>query len=127
MREGVAGLLKHTRIEKGFSLKDAAASTRVPAHYLQILEGEGNPHLLSDALYLVPFLRTYAGFLGLDPAITVAQFVAAIQPNAVLDAPSYSKLGRFPSRIVVVLLILAGLAVAAFFLINGEYRRILWQ
>lgn len=121
MREEVAHLLKHARTEKGLSLKEAAASTRVPAQYLQLLEGEGNPHVLSDALYLVPFLRAYASFLGLDPAITVAQFVATIPPNAVIDEPLQAKISRFSSWMTVVFLIIVGLAVLSFFWVNGNY------
>src|SRR5690242_4170068 len=68
---GVADLLKRTREQRGISLKDAEMETRVPTHYLQILEGEGDSRLLAEVLYLIPFLRTYSLFLGLDPAETV--------------------------------------------------------
>jgi hypothetical protein len=83
--ESVASLLKRSREEKSISLKDAEKETRVPAHYLQILEGEGDPRLLADVLYLIPFLRTYSLFLGLDPALTIPQFIAGIQKG---EAPS---------------------------------------
>jgi cytoskeleton protein RodZ len=70
--------LQHLREAKGLSLREAEAATRVPVHYLQLLEGKGDARLLSDALYLVPFLRTYALFLGLDPEETIAQFVQSM-------------------------------------------------
>lgn len=127
MREEVAHLLKHARTEKGLSLKEAAVSTRVPAQYLQLLEGEGNPRLLSDTLYLVPFLRAYASFLGLDPSITVAQFVATMQPNGVVDDPSQPKSGLFSPWTIVALLIVVGVAVLSFLWINGDYKQIFWQ
>src|SRR5215510_5281755 len=78
MTEEVASILKRVREEKGLSLKEAEAGAHVPGHYLQILEGEGDQRLLADVLYLVPFLRTYSVFLGLDPAVTVAQFLVAV-------------------------------------------------
>jgi len=73
--EAMAGLLKRSREEKGISLRDVEKETRVPTHYLQILEGEGDLRLLADVLYLIPFLRTYSLFLGLDPAFTIPQFI----------------------------------------------------
>jgi len=127
MREEVAHLLKHARTEKGLSLKEAAASTRVPAQYLQILEGEGNPHVLSDALYLVPFLRSYANFLGLDPAITVAQFVSTIPPIPVAEEPSQTKISGLSSWTFVIFMIIVGLAVLSFFWLNGNYQQIFRQ
>src|SRR5205814_6873684 len=108
MTEEMAGLLKRTREEKGLSLKETEAEARIPAHYLQILEGEGDPRLLADALYLVPFLRAYAVFLGLDPAALIAQFIAAIQRGEPDYGPPPSKPSRLSSRTVTMLLILAG-------------------
>ena len=67
--------LQHSREAKGLSLREAEAATRIPVHYLQLLEGKGDARLLADVLYLVPFLRTYALFLGLDPAEMTAQFI----------------------------------------------------
>jgi len=115
MTEEVAGLLKRAREEKGLSLKETEAEARIPAYYLQILEGEGDPRLLADALYLVPFLRAYAVFLDLDPAALVAQFIAALQQkgDTEYEPPPSEPSQRFSQR-VVVLLILAGLAVLSF-------------
>src|SRR5260221_8768116 len=84
--EAVAGLLKRSREEKGISLRDVEKETRVPTHYLQILEGEGDLRLLADVLYLIPFLRTYSLFLGLDPADTVSQFITGVQRGDALDS-----------------------------------------
>ena len=56
---------------KRLTLKDVETATRIPPVYLRVLEGgEG---LMSDQVYLMPFLRTYANFLGMDT-------------NAVVDA-----------------------------------------
>ncbi|MBM4255605.1 MAG: hypothetical protein FJ147_06865 [Deltaproteobacteria bacterium] len=70
--------LQYVREAKGLSLREAEAATRVPVHYLRLLEGRGDSRLLSDILDLVPFLRTYALFLGLDPEETIAQFVQSV-------------------------------------------------
>lgn len=118
--EEVAGILKRAREEKGLSVKEAEAGARVPAHYLQILEGEGDPHLLADAVYLVPFLRSYSVFLGLDPAVTVAQFIVAMQKGETQVGPTLPKPSRFSSRIIIVILFLAGLAALAFLWITSQ-------
>jgi len=113
MTEEVAGLLKQTREEKQLSLKDVQTSTRIPVHYLQILEGEGDARLLAETLYLIPFLRTYSVFLGLDPAVTVAQFIEGMQRGEASEGPKRPQVGPARSRVVVVLLILVGLVVLA--------------
>jgi cytoskeletal protein RodZ len=120
MTEEVAGLLKRTREEKGLSLKDTEAKTRIPFHYLQILEGQGNTRLLADILYLIPFLRAYSAFLGLDPALTVSQFVAAVQKGESQGPVSSPKPRRLFSRTLFVLVILAGLVVLSLLWISGE-------
>jgi cytoskeletal protein RodZ len=122
MMEEVTGLLKRAREEKGLSLKETEAEARIPAYYLQILEGEGDPRLLADTLYLIPFLRAYAVFLGLDPAALIAQFIAALQKGEIEGEPPPSKPSRLFSRTAVMLLTLAGLAVLSFLWITGVRR-----
>ena len=111
----VAGLLKRAREEKGLSLRDAEMATRVPTHYLQILEGEGNPRLLAEELYLIPFLRTYSIFLGLDPTMTIPLYIAAVQRGEVPGGMSTTLSRRSPSKMALVVLALAGLV--AFFVL----------
>lgn len=121
MTEEVAGLLKQAREEKQLSLKDVEASTHVPVYYLQILEGGGDARLLADSLYLIPFLRTYSVFLGLDPSVTITQFIEGVQKGEPTDRQSVPKPGPSRSRVVVALLILAGLVVLSFWWISGEH------
>jgi cytoskeletal protein RodZ len=104
--------LQHLREAKGLSLREAEAATRVPVHYLQLLEGKGDARLLSDALYLVPFLRTYALFLGLDPEEAIAQFVQSMHAkedalNELSEPPPPPRPAALP------LLLLIGLASIA--------------
>jgi cytoskeletal protein RodZ len=116
MTEEVTGLLKQTREEKQLSLKDVETSTRIPVHYLQILEGEGDTRLLADTLYLIPFLRTYSVFLGLDPAVTVAQFIAGLQKGEAPEGQTRPQPGSSRSQVFVALLILVALVVVLSFL-----------
>jgi cytoskeletal protein RodZ len=125
--EEVSGLLKRVREEKGLSVQEVETAIRIPKYYLQLLEGGGDTRLLADVLYLIPFLRSYSAFLGLDPASTVSRFIAAIHRNAILDEPEQSAPRRSLSRVVVVLLVLAGLALLSFLWVTGDHRRISWQ
>src|SRR2546422_537626 len=120
MMEEVAGLLKQAREEKQLSLKDVEASTHIPGHYLQILEGGGDARLLADSLYLIPFLRSYSVFLGLDPSVTVTHFIEGMQKGEQAERQAVPKPGSSFSRVVVVLLLLAGLAALSFWWITRE-------
>lgn len=57
--------LKEARKVKGVSLADAAATTKIKAEYLQMLEAEQFERLPPPA-YVRGFLKIYARFLGLD-------------------------------------------------------------
>ncbi|MEW6297714.1 MAG: helix-turn-helix transcriptional regulator [Thermodesulfobacteriota bacterium] len=108
MTEEVAVSLRRAREEKGLSLKEVEEKTHIPVYYLRILEGEGDPRLLADTLYLVPFLRSYSAFLGLDPAVAVAQFIGAVQKGDAAAAPPPATSRRFAPRALTVLVLLAG-------------------
>lgn len=118
--EELASMLKHAREEKGISLHDAELETRVPAHYLQILEGEGDPRLLAEELYLVPFLRTYSVFLGLDPAVTIPHFIAAVQNGELTSNTPTPRSRRSTARLVLSILLVVGLAVLSFLWVVRE-------
>lgn len=118
--EDVTSMLKRTREEKGIALKDAATETHVSANYLQILEGEGDPRLLADALYLIPFLRTYSTFLGLDPAVTVSQFLLAVQKGGVLRSLPPARHGGMFSRTALIALIVVGIAALSWFWMSSH-------
>lgn len=76
--ETLATLFRQTREKKGLSLKDVEVATRLPLRYLEVLEGKGDRRLLGDYAYLIPFVRTYATYLGLDPTAAVTQFISEL-------------------------------------------------
>jgi len=118
--EHISTLLKRRREEKGLTLQETAAATHVPVYYLQHLEGGGNPHLLADELYLIPFLRTYAIFLDLDPAYAVAEFVIASHRGEVAAGMAQETPRRLLFRRLVFFLILAGLGVLVLWLFGRQ-------
>lgn len=66
------------REKRGLSRAEVVSHTRIPAHYLQMIESSDYA-LISDQLYLLPFLRRYAAFLGLDGEEIAMRFVREVQ------------------------------------------------
>lgn len=87
------------RERRGVSLEQAASETRIPGHYLRMMES-ADYSLISDQLYLLPYIRRYAKFLQLDQEETAMRFVREVQraennPTPVrIDEP----LDNFPRR-----------------------------
>lgn len=118
--EEVANLLKRTREARGITLQDAATETHVAAQYLRILEGEGDARMLSDVLYLIPFLRAYASFLGLDSAVIVPQFLAAVQQGDPFASRSGQPRGGLFSRSALIVLLVVGMAALSWFWLGRQ-------
>jgi cytoskeletal protein RodZ len=119
-QEPISLLLKRRREAKGLSLQATTAATRVPLRYLRHLEGDGPPDLLSDELYLVPFLRTYATFLDLDSSSAVAEFVIAVRRRESAVGLVQEVPRRALSRRFVFLLLLTSVGLLVFFWISGQ-------
>lgn len=116
MSEGptdLATAFKHTREQRQLSRIAASTAAQIPAHYLAVLEGEGEKHWLADPLYLVPFIRTYATFLDLNAEAAVAQFLSTLRQKEVEGiVPTVSihaRQTRFPFGPVMLV---SGLVVA---------------
>ena len=58
--------LRRARLNKGITFEDAERVTRIPRKYLEALELE-HFSILPAPVYARGFLRSYAGYLGLDP------------------------------------------------------------
>jgi transcriptional regulator with XRE-family HTH domain len=67
-------LITEARERRGLSREQVADQTRIPAYYVRMIES-GSYDAVPDQLYLLPFFRRYAIFLGLDAPKVVAQFV----------------------------------------------------
>lgn len=59
--------LQRARQARGMTIDDAERATRIPRRYLEALE-QGNFAILPAPVYARGFLRSYSGYLGLDPA-----------------------------------------------------------
>jgi cytoskeletal protein RodZ len=111
----LATLLRQKREEQGLSPQQVYSQTRIPEPYLHILEGQGDPRVLADTLYLVPFLRTYSAFLGLDPAETVTRFLADIQKNTSVEGTPRRAHRPFVRPVVIGLVLLALVVLGGYF------------
>ena len=67
-------LLTETRERHGITPAKVTEQIQIPAHYLRMIE-TGIYDAVPDELYLVPFIRRYADFLGLDPQEVVFRFI----------------------------------------------------
>ncbi len=67
MTSSIGHKLRQAREEQERTLDEAAITTRIRLRYLQAME-EGNFEALPSPFQQRGFLRSYAGFLGLDPA-----------------------------------------------------------
>ena len=106
------------RGERGLSIDQVAASTRIKREHIRALEAEDFSHF-SAPVYAKGYLRTYATYLGLDPDDLVRRMPAAWErpslslglekrdrrPRAVLTTPAVAAAG-----LVLVAGMLAGYA-----------------
>ncbi len=113
-------LITETRERKGMTREQVASETHLPLHYIKMIETD-NYDLISDRLYLVPFLRRYATFLGLDAEEIASRFVTDVQhaeSNLVRISQEITMVAKRPaatSRITFVVLIAAVLVLLADF------------
>jgi cytoskeleton protein RodZ len=75
--------LRSAREAQGKSVEDAAAATRIRPSYLEALEQE-HFEQLGGNVYAKGFLRSYANFLGVDPAPLLEAYRAQERPDAPL-------------------------------------------
>jgi cytoskeleton protein RodZ len=66
------------RERKGLTREQVATEAHLPPHYVKMIETDSYD-MISDRLYLVPFLRRYATFLGLDAEEIASRFVSNVQ------------------------------------------------
>ncbi len=74
----LGNFLIEARKQRGLSADEVVQRTRVPAHYVRMIEND-DYKLIADQLYLLPFLRRYADFLGLDSEEVATRFIREVQ------------------------------------------------
>jgi cytoskeletal protein RodZ len=72
--------LRRAREEKGVSLRDIAAATKISVGALEALE-RGALSRLPGGIFSRAFVRAYALEVGLDPEVTVQEFLVEMGKN----------------------------------------------
>lgn len=103
--------LQRARLARGVTLEEAERTTRISRRYLEALENE-NFGLLPAPVYARGFLRTYARYLGLDPADLLPLFpvgyldVPVLEPMPKVTTPrTWPGSGLLAAGVVAVLLL----------------------
>jgi cytoskeleton protein RodZ len=107
-------VLRTAREERALTLREVAERIRIPAHYLTMLEANDYSSI-ADELYLLPFVRSYAEFLGLDAGALATRFVRGIQPlerpaepaSDLAEEPAGRRGGWFTTAAVMLFVALA--------------------
>jgi cytoskeletal protein RodZ len=86
-RASLGESLTAVRQQRGLSRETVVEQTRIPKHYLQMLEDD-DYRLISDRLYLLPFLRKYASFLDIDQDETAMRLLRDVQRADNSPAPA---------------------------------------
>jgi cytoskeleton protein RodZ len=111
--------LRSAREAQGKTIQEASAATRVKSNYLEALEAERFGELGGN-VYAKGFIRSYAGYLGLDPAPLLEEYRQERPETPVFErAPrALSGLGlersrRTPSSWVVVAIVFVSIVLVA--------------
>jgi len=112
--------LTEARNRAGYTAEQVASGTHIPAHYIKAIETD-DYGLISDQLYLLPFLRRYATFIGLDPEDVASRFVREVQKAETSTTKASEPIPMFTNdrksgtgrRVVVVVILAAIVALVA--------------
>jgi len=124
----LGSFLIEARKQRGLSADEVVQQTRLPAHYVRMIEND-DYKLIADQLYLLPFLRRYADFLGLDSEEVATRFIREVQRadgNASRMSEPMPVIESGRRRWVIPLaatVTVAAIAVVAYFAVQRWYRR----
>ncbi|HSP54239.1 MAG TPA: helix-turn-helix domain-containing protein [Dehalococcoidia bacterium] len=108
--------LRRARLSKGITIEDAERVTRIPRKYLEALEVE-NYGILPAPVYARGFLRSYAGYLGLDPGELLPFFpVGHVEEPTLENLPEVRQTRSYNPNSLIALGIVAFLIVLVFVL-----------
>jgi cytoskeleton protein RodZ len=109
-------LLKRSREERHIELDEAFRATMIRRHILEALENDRWDELPPE-VFVKGFLKTYAGFLGLDKK-TVLELYEEVSSGHKVDSEPMKQVSlpprRWPWGLVVALLVMAFIASIAF-------------
>src|SRR5260370_12462501 len=91
VQQTLGHLMTETRKHSGLSREEVADRTHIPAYYVRMIESDSYDAIPAQ-LYLLPFFRRYADFLGLDAKKVVSRFICDFEKaeNEVVETPAAS-------------------------------------
>ena len=114
----VGAAMARARMAAGLSLDDVASHLRIRRDFLQALEN-GDEGVLPGMTYAIGYVRTYAGFLGMDADETVRRFKEeseGLDRRTELVFPSPAPEGKVPGMSVILAsAVLAGVAYGGWY------------
>jgi len=114
--------LQTLRIQRQIRLEQVAEQTRIQLTVLQAIENEDFSRLPPE-VFVIGFLKAYAEAIGADGDEAVRRYHAQcrLRQQTLKDDPTPERARRIPGKLVVALVMLAGLVAASLF----AYRQ--WQ
>jgi cytoskeletal protein RodZ len=119
--------MKRLREERGIALRDIADTTKISVSALEALE-RNDMSRLPGGIFSRGFIRAYAEQIGVDPEVTVREFIARFPNDSVGDGIPYASSGdlgaaartRRSNRrlLLIAMIVLAVVAVGAVFLLT---------
>lgn len=76
--QSLGAFLISVRERRGVSVDQTVSQSHVPKHYISMIESNDYSSI-ADQLYVLPFLRRYALFIGLDPEDIACRFIREVQ------------------------------------------------
>jgi len=114
--------LRRARLERGITFEDAERVTRIPRKYLEALETE-NYGILPAPVFARGFLRSYSGYLGLDPGELLPFFpVGHVEEPTLENLPEVSEPRTWNLSGVITMAVVGGLImlVIALYSFGGD-------
>ena len=121
--QDVGAFLREARENTGRSLADVAVFLNIRSKFLKSIE-DGRYEDLPGPTYAVGFVRSYAGYLGLDVEALVAQFKTESrggERRLDLEFPVPSTVGWFPTgKVVAVCALLSAIVFSGWFYLQNK-------
>jgi cytoskeletal protein RodZ len=121
------GRMRRLREQRGVTLRDIAASTKIAVSSLEALERNEVEHL-PGGIFLRAMVRSYAQEIGTDPEAAVRDFVAAFPVESVTSGletgryvPGVADTRSRRWRIAVIVIVVILVALAAILLWSLRY------
>jgi len=103
--------LRRARLERGITFEDAERVTRIPRKYLEALETE-NYGILPAPVFARGFLRSYSGYLGLDPGELLPFFpVGHVEEPTLENLPEVNEPRTWNLSGVIAMSVVGGLVL----------------